>query len=169
MTSGIETELIKAIGPLLGAVIGFLLAGGERWIGRKRRLRVHWQAIRAEMMLCKEKVETFRKDKVLSPLYRFPDVTTRTAFPILLSEGNLNEHEALAVGRYSSLVEDLNRGLDNAASHFMAGDNSGLKKEHERAIMKTEQLFLGSGENLSVFEAARAIVDTRLSRWWDCL
>lgn len=72
---GLNEEIIKAIVTAtptsIGIVIGFVLAGSQRWFERRRKLRCHWAAIRAEMALCKETAETFLSASIMSPLYRF--------------------------------------------------------------------------------------------------
>jgi hypothetical protein len=103
-------------------------------------------------------------DAVRAPLYRFPVMALNTSFPILLAEGSLNEHEALAIGRYFSHVQDINRGLDNAASCVANGDMDGLGKEYKRNLLKTRHL-LGQEGHENMFDAAKKIVDGRLMRW----
>ncbi|MDE3039664.1 MAG: hypothetical protein KGJ82_03670 [Nitrospirota bacterium] len=164
-------ELFKAILPIMGVVVGFFLSSGLGWLQPHRKIKTHWHAIRAEMTLCKEKTETLLETKppVLSPLYRFPVVAVQTAYPILLTEGVLNEQESLAVSRYSSQVGDINRGLDFAASRTMADDMDGLKKEYGRLILKTEALLSEQDGHPSVFEAAKTIVDGKLLLWREFL
>jgi len=162
MSPGIETVISNTIPPLLGAAMGFLLATVLSWWQRKRMLKAHWAAIRAEMALVKEKAETLVNTPVLAPLYRLPVVTVQTAFPILLAEGSLNEQEALAVGRYVSQVEDINRGLDYAASRAMGEDTVGLSKEYNRVALKTRGLIDESNGSKSLFDMTKAVVDEQL-------
>jgi hypothetical protein len=143
-------------------VVGFLLANMQRWWQRKRTLKAHWEAIRAEMTLVKEKAETLINTPVMAPLYRLPVVAVQTAFPILLAEGSLREREALAVGRYASQVEDINRGLDYAASRAMGTDTIGLSNEYGRVVLKTRDLTDGPNGNMSLFDIAKSVVDERL-------
>jgi hypothetical protein len=165
MISELVAGISTAIPALLGTIVGFFLASGHEWWLRKRKIRAHWGAIRAEMTLCKEKADTFINTPVQAPLYRFPVMAVQTAFPILLVEGSLNEQEALAVGRYSSQVEDINRGLDYAASHAMDGDTVGLSSQYNRLVLKTRGLIEASDGGTSLFEAAMAVVDGRLMLW----
>ncbi len=53
-------------------LLGFLLAAVPLWFDRKRRLKGHFYAIRAELILCKEKAQIFLDDHIASPLYRMP-------------------------------------------------------------------------------------------------
>jgi hypothetical protein len=91
-----------------------------------------------------------------------------TAMPILLSEGCLNEHEMLILSRYSGHVQDLNRGLENAASCFATGDMDRLGQECKRNLLKGRYL-LGKEGNENVLEAAKNIVDGKLMAWWELL
>lgn len=68
--SNIAAQLSNAISSLLGVVVGFFLATMLRWWERKRKVKAHWEAIRAEMILCKERVDTLLTATVLAPLYR---------------------------------------------------------------------------------------------------
>ncbi|MFH0344169.1 MAG: hypothetical protein ACHBNF_19070 [Chromatiales bacterium] len=80
-------------------VVGFALGHVPGWLDRKRKLRTHWRAIDAEMVLLKEKSETLLKDEVRAPLYRLPVVAYETSFPILLAEGAVTEEEIKTIGR----------------------------------------------------------------------
>ena len=91
---------------------GFLLGLVPPWYARKRRLKTHWCALRAEILQCKEKADILLKDKVQSPLYRLPLVAYQTSYPILLADGAVAEDEVSVLGRCYALVEDINRGLD---------------------------------------------------------
>ena len=53
-------------------LIGFVLGFVPPWLDRKRRLRAHLQAIRAEMQLARERAIMLLNDNVLAPLYRLP-------------------------------------------------------------------------------------------------
>jgi hypothetical protein len=78
---------------LLFLVIGFILGQVPGWFDRKRKLKTHWHAIRAEMILVKEKAEILLNDGIQAPLYRLPVVAYETSFPILLAEGAVTEEE----------------------------------------------------------------------------
>ena len=78
---------------ILPTVAGFVLGLVPGWLDRKRRLRTHWCAVRAEFDLCKEMADKLLADNILSPLYRLPTVAFQTSFPLLLAEGALTEKE----------------------------------------------------------------------------
>lgn len=151
---------------LLLLVVGFILGHVPSWLDRKRKLRTHWHAILAEMVLLKEKAETLLNDQIRAPLYRLPVVAYETSFPILLAEGAVTEEEIKTIGRCFSLVQDINRGLDNVTELYKTGSDK-LEKEYERNCLKAKTLLIDKDGQKSVFEPARNIVDakTKLS-WW---
>jgi hypothetical protein len=107
-------------------LFGFILGNIPPWFTRKRRLQTHCCPLREDLDQCKEKAETLLRDGVMSPLYRLPLITYEVSFPVLLADGAGNENEILAIGRFFSLVEEMNRGLDYAAE--MAGDKQNFNK-----------------------------------------
>lgn len=108
-------------------VVGFALGHVPGWLDRKRKLKTHWHAIRAEMILAKEKAEILLNDGIQAPLYRLPVIAYETSFPILLAEGVVTEEETKMVGRCFAQVQDINRGLENATELYKTGDDK-LKK-----------------------------------------
>jgi hypothetical protein len=148
-------------------VVGFVLGHVPRWLDRKRELRTHWRAIHAEMILLKEKLETLLKDKVRAPLYRLPVVAYETSFPILLAEGAVTEEEIKTIGRCFNLVQDINRGIDNATELYKTGSDK-LEKEYKRNCLKVKALLIGNAGQESVFEPARVIIDAKKElSWWN--
>lgn len=166
MTEEITKAIVLAIPPITGVLAGFLLAGGQRWYERQRKLRSHLAAIRAEMGLCKETAETLLHASIQAPLYRFPVTAVRTGFPILLAEGHLNEDEVRALTKYSSWIDDLNRGLDNAAECDRLGNTLKTQQEYRRNLLKAEEL-LGIGGKQNLLGIAKLTVDGQLKRWRD--
>ena len=104
-------------------LLGFALGLVPVWLDRKRRLKTHWSAIRAELELCRERASTLLRDSIRSPLYRLPLSAYQSSFAVLLAEGALSESEVLTMGRFFCQVQDINRGLDNAAAMLNA-DNA---------------------------------------------
>lgn len=152
---------------LLFLVAGFILAHVPGLFDRRRKLKTHWHAIRAEMMLCKEKAEILLKDGILAPLYRFPIVAYSTSFPFLLVEGAVTEDEVMKIGRCFDQVQDINRGLDHAAEMYKLGNNEKLEKEYERNCLKAKTLLIGKDGQESLFESAKKIVDSKIVvPWW---
>ena len=148
-------------------LFGFALAQLPEWVKRRRRLRTHWSAVRAELQLCCEKAGTFLQDAVQSPLYRLPLLAYKTPFPVLLAEGALSETDALTIGRFFSRVQDINRGLDNAAALLNVDDESGQKREYVRNCIKAKELVESSEGNPSLYSVARNIVDAKITQpWW---
>ena len=154
------TELAYAI---FGLLVGLL----PPWFNRKRRLRTHWCALRAEMMLCKEKAETLLEDNVMSPLYRLPVIAYQVSYPVVLADGAVAEEEVLTLGRFFEQVQDINRGLDNAAQAKMNNDSHNIKTEYDRNLLKAERLVAEHNSEPSLFVLAKAVVDRKIAlRWW---
>lgn len=153
--------LVHDLGLVIFGVIMGLVPG---WYTRRRRLRTHWSALRAEMDLCKEKAEILFGKPYLAPLYRLPLLAFQASLPILLADGALSEDESKVLSRFFSQVQDINRGLDNAGEMYK-GDNPRLMDEYKRNKLKAEALVHADGE--SMYDAARKIVDHKLTgRWW---
>ena len=151
-------------------ILGMLIGTLPSWFTRKRRLKTHWAAIRAEMEQCKEKAESIigkgSGPFVLSPLYRLPLLSYQVSFPILLADGALSENETKRLSRFYSQIQDINRGLDNAAEMYK-NDNKLLMKEHDRNKLKAEGLLKPKDGEKSMYEIAINIVDNKLSqKWW---
>ena len=148
-------------------LLGFLLAAIPIWADRKRRLKGHFYALRAELDLVKEKAEIFLKDEVASPLYRMPLRVYEVAVPILLTEKALSENEVTSLARLYSQAEDINRGLDNAAAMLAQRDEDGLNREVGRLIEKAKTMVAPEDEEESLYNAAKAILDTKIRlQWW---
>ena len=151
-------------------ILGMLIGTLPGWYARKRRLKTHWAVLRVEIELCKERAQTIigrgADPLVLSPLFRLPLMAYQSTFPVLLTDGALNEDEANSLGRFYSQVQDINRGLDNAAEMYKS-DNNRLFNEHGRNKLKSEGLFKEKDGEDSLYEKAKNIVDQKLSqKWW---
>lgn len=151
-------------------ILGMLIGTIPGWYSRKRRLRTHWAALRAEMEHCKEKAETIigksSDPLVLSPLYRLPLMSYQVSFPILLADGALSEEEAMSLSRFYSQVQDINRGLDNA-SEMYKNDSKLLMDEHKRYKLKANGLLESKVDGKSMYEIAKNIIDMKLAqKWW---
>jgi hypothetical protein len=149
------------------ATFGFLLGLVPIWFQRKRRLKTHWCALRAEIGQCEEQANTLLTDDVESPLYRLPLIAYQTSYPILLADGAVSEEEVRMLGRFFGLVQDINRGLDNAADIHMSGESTNkLRSEFNRNRLKAEHL-IRTKDGPSLAEQARSIVDAKVNQaWW---
>jgi hypothetical protein len=146
-------------------LLGFVLAFIPLWFDRKRKLKGHFCAIRAELDLCKERAEVFLKDHIASPLYRMPLTPYEVSVPILLSESALSEKESITLSRFYCLAEDINRGLDNAAA--VINDKDALKREYSRLTLKVQTLIGPTASQQTLFDATRELVDIKISTpWW---
>ncbi len=148
-------------------ILGFVLAVLPMWFDRKRRLKGHFYALRAELTLCKEKAEIFLNDRIASPLYRMPLTVYEVAVPILLTEDALKEGEALSLARFYSQAEDINRGLDNAAAMLAQRDEEGLNREVGRLVDKATNMIEPVEGNEPLFSAAMAVINLKIGLpWW---
>lgn len=152
----------------LFVLLGFILGCVPIWLDRKRKLKTHWAAIRAEFNLCHERASALLHDAISSPLYRLPISTYQSSFSILLAEGALSESEVLTMGRFFCQVQDMNRGLDNAAAMVHVNDMVGLNREYERNLLKADRLVKSREGEESLYAEALKIVDAKMAKpWWD--
>ena len=142
-------------------VVGFLLGLIPGWIARGRRLRGHWGALRAELELCAEQGQALLSDYVGAPLYRFPTMAYEASLPVLLADGDVSEEESMALGRFYCQVQEINRGLDNAAA--VIADTQRLEQEFQRNILKCRDLIEGER---SLYVEAKAVVDEKVATSW---
>ena len=148
-------------------LFGFVLAHVPIWLDRKRRLKTHWSVIRGEIELCRERASTLLTDAIQSPLYRLPLSAYETSFPVLLSEGALSEVESLTMGRFFSQVQDINRGMDNAAAMLNVNVTAGLDREYDRNLLKARQLVESRDGEDSLYAEAKQVVDEKVAKpWW---
>jgi hypothetical protein len=148
-------------------ILGFLLGTIPPWFMRKRRLRTHWCALRADMEQCNEKAEKLLKDNKMSPLYRLPLIAYCVSFPVLLADGAVKENEVLLIGRYFNMAEELNRGLDNADEMLKLGNDQRLQQEFNRNCLKAKELIKPNYGNDSLYAEAKRIIDSKISaKWW---
>jgi hypothetical protein len=148
---------------ILLIIFGFILGIIPPWLTKKRRLKTHWCALKADIDQCKEAAETLLNEGIMSPLYRLPLIAYQVSFPVLLADGAVNEDEVLAVGRFFSLVEQINRGLDYAAEMYKVGDNARLRIEFNRNMAKAEALIKPREGSISLFDGVRQIVELKIS------
>ncbi len=151
------------VGVVVGAILGFILSWLPTWLDRRRKLKTHWQAIRADLKRCKENAETLLNDRIQAPLYRLPVAAFNTSFPILLSEGELTEDESLSIGRCLDQIHDINRGLDYASEMHKLRNAAERDQEYSRNLLKARAL-LGKDGKPSLYDAAMAIVDRKIAR-----
>lgn len=142
-------------------VVGFLLGLIPGWIARGRRLRGHWGALRAELELCAEQGQALLSEYVGAPLYRFPTMAYEASLPVLLADGDVSEEESMALGRFYCQVQEINRGLDNAAA--VIADTQRLEQEFQRNILKCRDLIEGER---SLYVEAKAVVDEKVATSW---
>lgn len=148
-------------------LFGFVLGRVPTWLDRKRKLKTHWSVVRGELELCRERTSTLLNDSVQSPLYRLPLSAYEASFPVLLAEGALSEAESLTMGRFFYQVQDINRGLDNAAAMLQSNDTAGLNREYDRNLLKARRLIESHEGEESLYAMARKVVDSKVEKpWW---
>lgn len=132
-------EFLKPIGDklpdVLLVILGFLLGVIPSWWAKKMTIRNHWANLSVELVACKDLAETYLRDHIMCPLYRLPTVAFQTSFPNLIALGQLTEEEINVLSRFSTQVQNLNRGLDNASNIGMINTPQAqeeIKKEFDR-------------------------------------
>lgn len=144
-------------------VLGFLLGLVPTWWASKRKTRTHWAALRAEIEFCSGRATIYMKDEVQAPLYRLPMKAYTASLPVLLGEGEVTESDVSALLEFYGQVEDINRGLDDAAEAHKNGNLALLTETYKRNLRKCEQLVDTGGHPLDYFTAAMTAVNAHLS------
>ncbi len=99
----------------LGGVIrGAIIASGVEWLQKRKRHVAYWSAMSAEIDLCREQAQGYLDDNVIAPLNRLPTIAYTNALPGLLGDGAVSGGEAKAVVSFYNLVEQINRGIEQA-------------------------------------------------------
>ena len=145
---------------LLLVLLGFFLGLVPGWWSRKQRLKVHWGALRAEVAICREKAETYLNDNVMSPLYRLPTKAYETSFPVLLSDAAVKEEEVRELSKFYGMVEDLNRGLDNAAELHKGNQTGALKTEYKRNCTKAQNITEPQQGDSNLYSIAVSVIES---------
>jgi len=103
----------------------------------------------------------------MSPLYRLPLISYQVSFPVLLADGAVTENEIIIIGRFFSLAEEINRGLDNAAEMVLSGDQQKIQQEFNRNCLKAKAMIEAREGLESLFDEAIKILKSKLSlKWW---
>ena len=149
---------------LIFILIGFILGQIPGWFDRKRKLRTHFAALRAEIHVIKEKSERYLTDNVISPLFRLPTESFKTSYAILLAEGVLKEKEIHDLSLFYSQVQDINRGFDNTAAALASKYEELLIGESARCRFKVEKLIVG--EDALYINVEKILNDKITKRFW---
>lgn len=129
------------VGGLL-VVLGFCLGLIPPWLNRQRRMKLHWQALRAENLIAIERVTEFLNENIAAPLYRLPLRAYDAALKALLHEAaNLTPDKLKVLYEAADLIGDINRGLDYCADLANNDAQAGaLAANDQRNRMKAERL-----------------------------
>ena len=146
--------MIEVIIALSSVLLGFILGFVVEWGRGKRRLKVHWAALRSEINLCKKRAQDYVGGRVKAPLYRLPTVAFQISLPILMVDGDLSAKGFEALVEYYSWCLDINRGLDNADELRKDENLKLLEKEYRRNLDKAETLYNPKDAQPSRYEEA---------------
>lgn len=169
LVSGVDFSSGDLMGEVASLLLGFLLGLVPPWFTRRQRLKAHWWALRAELAECREKAETLlsESDRFQTPLYRLPTNAFQVSFPIILADCAIDESEARALTRCFSQIQDINRGLDNAAEFYKEANTGKLHTEHNRNCLKARALIEGIEGKRALMTPAKEIIDRKVALpWW---
>lgn len=155
------------VSEVLSLLVGFVLGHTPSWFDRHRRIKTHWHSLRAEALLCRRAAEGFLAAHIMSPLYRLPVIAFERAFPILIAEGAVEEVELMSLSRFVSVVQELNRGLEDASELVKANNDTLLRNAHNRNTLKASALLQPMNDEPALALEALRIIDKKLaqSRW----
>jgi hypothetical protein len=122
--------------------LGFILGFVPPWLDRQRRMKLHWQALRAENLIALERVTELLNENISAPLYRLPMRAYDAALKALLADGaNITPDRIKILYEAADLIGDINRGLDNCAQLAnVDSDGAPLKANDKRNRLKAERL-----------------------------
>lgn len=106
---------------LLGVIVGATITQGTAWWQKRKRHFAYWSAMSAEVDLCRDQAQGYIADQVIAPLGRLSIVAYENGFPTLLADGAVTHDEAKAVLNFYGLVEQINRGLEQANEAIAGG------------------------------------------------
>ena len=152
---------IGAGAALVGATLGFAGPQLVAWSQKRKRHRAYWSAMSAEVDLCREDAEVYVRDMVIAPLYRLSTIAYANGFPGLLGDGAVSGDEAKAVLSFYSLVDQINRGLEQANDALVDGKKTDKAiAESLRLDEKCKRLVAEGGP----YDAVRAVIDAHIKR-----
>ena len=122
--------------------LGFGLGFIPPWLNRQRRMKLHWQALRAENMIALERVTELLSANIAAPLYRLPMRAYDAALKALLADGaNITPDKIKILYEAADLIGDINRGLDYCAELANVDpEGAPLKANDKRNRIKAERL-----------------------------
>ena len=131
---------ILNLATLVPVIVGFGLGLIPNYLQRRSRLKLHWEALAAEVELCADFAGTYLSDKIKAPLYRLPEAAFATSFPALLSDADVEGEEIRRLESFWCWVQDINRGLDNADAERQEKNSQLLDAEVGRLESKCREL-----------------------------
>jgi len=153
-------SLITAGAGLLGVVVGVVSTQSVAWWQKRKRQIGHWRALSAEIEICRDRAQAYITDHVLAPLYRLPALAYEEGFPPMLADGVLLEDEVRAVLSFYNIVEQINRGLDQAHQAAINEQEERLGREAGRIGLKAHELV----DRDKLYDRIRAVVNSHLPK-----
>jgi hypothetical protein len=95
-------------------ILGFALGLIPIWYKSKKTLATHVKAMRAELRISEHLADTYLKEPIAAPLYRFPSWAFESGYQEILAEIEISEVHARDISVYFHKVLEMNRGLDRA-------------------------------------------------------
>ena len=151
-------SLITAGAGLLGVIVGAASTQSVAWWQKRRRQMGHWRALSAEVEICKDLANAYIRDRVLAPLYRLPALAYEEGFPPMLADCILREDEVRALLYFYNVVEQFNRGLDQAHQAAINEQAERLDREAGRIKLKAHELV----DTDKLYDKVRAVVSSHL-------
>lgn len=134
------------IGTLAGGALGSWLTyklQKKHEADRTSEIRgMHVAALEAEIIYNARLAATYIDEGIVAPLYRFTRTVYDTVYATLVSEILTGEDIEALTGFYS-LVDQMNRGLDDIARHVAEDRHD--QDEHRRLLHKAAQMRHGDG------------------------
>lgn len=150
-----------AAGALGGAVLGGCIPLGWAWWRRRVERRGEIDAMQAELFRVLILLRELRTAKVGAPLYRLPISVTEHALPKLIGDGVLTDQEGYALVEYVNRIDEVNRGLDQAAEAYASRNLAWLDEEYKRNLLKATAILeeqLERHQDQTIFDAAQAVL-----------
>jgi hypothetical protein len=153
---------------LVGVIVGALLTWIPAWLDRKRRIKANWHIIDQDIVLSHGRLSTLAEEKVLSPLYRLPMLGYEISLPGLVGDSAIGPDQYLVLSDFFLQVQDINRGLDQAASAVTSSNTPAMMLEANRNGLKARALLRGrEGDSAPLYDRAKSIAEEQLKlSWW---
>lgn len=162
-----ESTMLDKLIPVFSAILGFALALAVQRVSVHRRMTAYWKLLRTELNACQRQAEGLAVNPVASPLYRLSVGIFSTKFAEMVAESEPTEEQIEAINGYYLVIDQLNRGLDQAHRHVENKRDDLLEKEWGRLKMKAQKLApVDSKERVAYANAKEAIEECLTRKAW---